>query len=206
MDLDEALDGEIVLIGDDYSVGPIQDLFSDEGRAERRKWWAMIREESSSEISGQDADGENIRNIVQRMGEEEFDQIWIWVAPNVRDVAGYFWLISQLSAFAGRIYIVSLNNLPFINEKGNVFYPLSLSEIPAREFIKARKLARPVGVAEFETDTDEWLRLASENKNLRLLDSGKKIIQQPDEYHDRAILNFLQPVFQKLSRSYTSFC
>ncbi len=160
----------------------------------------MIREESSSELSGQDADAETIRNIVQRMGEEEFDQIWIWVAPNVRDVAGYFWLISQLSAFAGRIYIVSLNNLPFINEKGNVFYPLSLSEIPAREFIKARKLARPVSTAEFDTDTDEWFRLASENKNLRLLDSGKKIIQQPDEYYDRAILNFLQPVFQKLSR------
>ncbi len=200
MDLDEALDGETILIGDDYSVGPIQDLFSDEGRAERRKWWAMIREESSSELSGQDADGETIRNIVQRMGEEEFDQIWIWVAPNVRDVAGYFWLISQLNAFAGRIYLVSLNNLPFINEKGNVFYPISLSEIPAREFIKARKLARPLSTAEFDTDTDEWFRLASENKNLRLLDGGKKIIQQPDEYYDRAILNFIQPAFQKLPR------
>ncbi len=34
MDLDEALDGEIILIGDDYSVGPIQDLFSD-GRTGR---------------------------------------------------------------------------------------------------------------------------------------------------------------------------
>ena len=71
----------------------------------------------------------------------------------------------------------SLNNLPFINEKGNVFYPVSLSEIPAREFVKARKLARPVSAAEFETDPDEWTRLASENKNLRVLEGGKKIIQ-----------------------------
>jgi len=200
MDLDEALDGEIVLIRDDYSVGPIKDLFSEEGQAERWNWWTMIRAESSSELSGRDTDTENIRNIVKRMEEEEFDQIWIWVAPNIRDVAGYFWLISQLSVFTGRIYVVILNNLPFINEKGNVFYPSSLSEIPAREFIKARKLARPVSAAEFDTDTDDWLRLASENKNLRLLDGGKKIIQQPDEYYDRAILNFLQPVFQKLPR------
>ncbi|MEJ0082641.1 MAG: DUF1835 domain-containing protein [Puia sp.] len=37
MDLDEALDGEVILIEDDYSVGPIQDLFSVEGRAERKK-------------------------------------------------------------------------------------------------------------------------------------------------------------------------
>src|SRR5664279_2306340 len=86
MDLDEALDGEIVLIRDDYSVGPIQDLFSEDGLAVRWKWWAMIRAESSSELSVQNTDGENIRNIVQRMEEEEFDQIWIWVAPNVRDV------------------------------------------------------------------------------------------------------------------------
>ena len=41
-------------------------------------------------------------------------------------------------------------NLPFINEKGNVFYPISLAEIPAREFVKAKRLARPVSTAEFE--------------------------------------------------------
>ena len=46
MDLDEALDGEVILIQDDYSVGPIQDLFSEEGRAERKKWWDEIRQES----------------------------------------------------------------------------------------------------------------------------------------------------------------
>ena len=33
MDLDEALDGETILIQDDYSVGPIQDLFSEDGPA-----------------------------------------------------------------------------------------------------------------------------------------------------------------------------
>ena len=168
MDLDEALDGEVILIQDDYSVGPIQDLFSDEGLAERKKWWDEIRQEVN-EPEAEESDAGTLMKILQRMGEEEFDQIWIWMAPNVRDVSGYFWLISQLKEFSGRIYLLSLNNLPFINEKGNVFYPLSLAEIPAREFVKARKLARPVSPAEFETDPDEWWRLAAENKNLRLL-------------------------------------
>ena len=45
MDMDEALDGETIVITDDYSVGPIQDLFSDQGREDRKKWWAVIREE-----------------------------------------------------------------------------------------------------------------------------------------------------------------
>src|ERR1700676_3874808 len=136
MDLDETLDGEVILIHDDYSVGPIQDLFSSEGRVERKKWWNEIRQEVSDSPM-EESDSGALTKILQRMAEEEFDQIWIWVAPNVKDVSGYFWLISQLKEFSGRVYILSLNNLPFINEKGNVFYPASLSEIPAREFVKA---------------------------------------------------------------------
>jgi hypothetical protein len=142
-----------------------------------------------------------VEKILQRMQEEEFDQIWIWMAPNSKDVCGYYWLISQLKSFSGRIFLVSLNNLPFINEKGAIFYPSSLAEIPAREFVKARRLARPVSPAEFETDPDEWFRLAAENKNLRILEGGKKITQQADDYYDRSILHFLQPVFQKTSRA-----
>ncbi len=200
MDLDEALDGEVILIQDDYSVGPMQHLFSDEGRAERKKWWDEIRQEAG-EPAGEESDAGTLKKILQRMVEEEFDQIWIWMAPNVRDVSGYFWLIAQLKEFSGRIYLLSLNNLPFINEKGNVFYPVSLAEIPAREFVKAKKLARPVSPAEFETDPDEWERLAGENKNLRILEGGKKMVQQPDDYYDKQILHFIQPAFQKIQRT-----
>jgi hypothetical protein len=204
MDLDEALDGEVILIQDDYSVGPMQDLFSDEGRAVRKKWWDEIRQEISSPLANE-SDSGTLMKILQRMEEEEFDQIWIWMAPNVRDVSGYYWLIAQLKEFSGRIYLLSLNNLPFINEKGNVFYPVFLAEIPAREFVKAKKLARPVSLAEFETDPDEWSRLAAENKNLRLLEGGKKLVQQSDDYYDKQILHFVQPAFQKIQRTAHQF-
>jgi hypothetical protein len=200
MDLDEALDGEVVLMQDDYSVGPIRNLFSEEGLAERKNWWNEIRQETGAPLS-EESDSGTLIKILQRMKEEEFDQIWIWMAPNVRDVSGYYWLIAQLKEFSGRIYLLSLNNLPFINEKGNVFYPVSLSEIPAREFVKAKKLARPVSLAEFETDPDEWWRLASENRNLRLLEGGKKLVQQSDDYYDKQILHFIQPAFQKIQRT-----
>ncbi len=204
MDMDEALDGEILTIQEDYSVGPIQDIFSETGLEERKKWWNSIRgEEGGADTPS--SDGSLLKNILSRMEEEEFDQIWIWMAPNARDVSGYFWLVGQLAVFSGRIFIISLNNLPFINEKGNIFYPNSLGEIPAREFVKAKKLARPISPAEFETDPDEWLRLASENKNLRLLEGGKKIIQHPEDYYDSALLSFLPPAFQKISRTAHQF-
>jgi hypothetical protein len=203
MDSDEALDGETIVIRDDYSAGPIRDLFSGQGREERRKWWSAIRAETGlalPEGTVEESDSINLQRIAERMAEEEFDQIWIWVAPNARDVCGYYWTIAQLKAFSGRIYVLHLNNLPFISEKGNVFYPNTLSEIPSREFIKAKKLARPVSSAEFETDPDEWAKLSAENKNLRLLEGGKKIVQQDDDYGDQALLQALQPVFQKIPR------
>src|SRR6478609_11080597 len=83
MDLDEALDGEVVLMQDDYSVGPIQNLFSEEGLAERKNWWNDVRQEAGAPLS-EESDSGTLIKILQRMKEEEFDQIWIWMAPNVR--------------------------------------------------------------------------------------------------------------------------
>jgi hypothetical protein len=208
MDMDEALDGETLLIGDDFSAGPIADLFLEEGQEARKKWWSMIRDEADRPHpggSGEDTDSIKLQRVLERMEAEEFEQIWIWVAPNAKDLCGYYWVIGQLKNFSGRIYVLHLNNLPFISDKGNVFYPSSLSEIPSREFIKAKKLARPVSSAEFETDPDEWTRLVSENKNLRLLEGGKKIVQREDDYFDKSLLTFLQPVFQKIPKTVHHF-
>jgi hypothetical protein len=202
MDMDEALDGEILLISDDYSVGPIAHLFSAEGMAQRKGWWQEILEgRELEEHPGAVSDDQvNLQQILDRMREEEFDQIWIWVTSNAQDTSGYYWLISRLNEFAGRIYVLSLNNLPFINDKGAVFYPTLLSEIPPREFIKAKKLARPVTLAEFETDPDEWTKLSQENKNVRVLEGAKKLIQQADDYYDGPLKKFINSDFQKTSR------
>jgi len=199
MDLDEALEGEVVLFADDYSVGPLPDASREKGRDTRIQWWASLGEGIAPAIPDQ-ADEEALGNIVKRMEEEEFDQIWIWTAPNAKDVCGYYWLTSQLKEFAGRIYVVNLNNLPFLTDKGTVFYPISLSEISPREFVKAKKLARPVTMSEFETDPDEWKRLSGENALLRVLEGGKKIASRPEDHFDSQILQHLQPGFMKLSR------
>jgi len=207
MDMDEALDGEIVLITDDYSVGPVADLFKEEGMALRKIWWRNISGEPQppADAVSVSEDHVKLQQLLERMREEEFDRIWIWVASNAQDVSGYYWLISQLSEFAGRIDVLSLNNLPFISDKGTVFYPAYLSEIPPREFIKAKKLARPVSLSEFETDPDEWTKLASEHKNVRILEGAKKLLQQEDDFFDASLKKFLSGEFQKTSRVINQF-
>jgi len=146
-------------------------------------------------------DRDTVAALIERLRNETGEIVWIWAAQNKHDVSGYYWLMSQLKDFQGRIFILYLNNLPFINEKGNIFYPVNLSEIPAREFIKARKLARPITLSEFEIDPDEWTRLCNEEgKGVRILEGGKKLAQHPYNYYDEELKKFITGDWIKASK------
>ncbi len=138
--------------------------------------------------------------VKERLQNDDKEILWIWAAQNKHDVSGYYWLISQLKEFQGRVFILYLNNLPFINEKGQLFYPVNLFDIPPREFLKARKLARPVTLSEFEIDPDEWQRLCQENKGVRILEGGKKLVQYPYDYYDEELRKFITGDWIKASK------
>jgi hypothetical protein len=105
-----------------------------------------------------------------------------------------------LQQWQGRVYILYLNNLPFINEKGGIFYPSNLHEIPPKEFLKAKKLARQITASEFEIDPDEWKRICKEDKMVRLLEGGKKLSGASEDYYDDNIIKYINGDFQKASR------
>jgi hypothetical protein len=96
--------------------------------------------------------------------------------------------------------VLYMNNLPFINEKGQIFYPSWLHEIQPKEFIKAKKLARPVTLSEYEIDPDEWRRLADENAMVRILEGGKKIVSKDETFFDAEILKNISNEWQKAPR------
>ena len=113
--------------------------------------------------------------------------------------------MSQLKDFQGRIFTLYLNNLPFINEKGNIFYPVNLFNIPAKEFIKAKKLARPITASEFEIDPDDWTRLCNEDKGVRLLEDGKKLSQYDYDFYDEELKKFITVNWQTAHKIISSF-
>lgn len=200
MDLEQSLEGEIVLLTDDLSLGPVASLDTPEGRRSRAAWLAVATGADLSAVPVSETDAAALQQVIDRMGEEEFDQIWIWVAPNARDLTGYFSLMPRLKIFSGRVFVVSLNNLPFINEKGAVFYPSSLADIPAREFVKARKLTRAVSAAEFETDPDEWTAMAAGNRHVRIWEGHRKLKQEDEDYYDERIKKSITGDWQKTGR------
>ena len=207
-DLDESLRDEIIEIRDDYSVGPLKDIYSEEGIEQRKNWWQNVLSGNENAISVDSAyvdDGKAVVEIKEKLKNNEDEKVWIWVASNKHDVSGYYWLISQLKDFVGRVYILSLNNLPFINEKGSIFYPLNLFEIPPREFVKAKKLARAVTSSEFEIDPDEWTKLTNENKMVRILEGAKKLSQHDEDFYDKFILEYITADWQKANKVISQF-
>jgi hypothetical protein len=201
MELDESLQGEIVEIKDDFAVGPLSDIYGTEGYQQRRDWWKTLLELSpyTEQINIVD-DKLTVHNLLKRLDEQPDEKVWIWMGQNVHDVCGYYWLMSQLKEYQGGIEVLYLNNLPFINEKGSIFYPTSLYEIQPKEFLKARKLARPITLSEFEVDPDEWKKHCNENTMVRFLEGGKKIVGKEVNFYDKDILAQVTGETQKLGK------
>ncbi len=66
--------------------------------------------------------------------------------------------------------------------------------------MKAKKLARPITLSEYEVDPDEWNKLTQENALVRILEGGKKIVSREDTFYDAEILKNITPEWQKVSR------
>ncbi|RYY38894.1 MAG: DUF1835 domain-containing protein [Chitinophagaceae bacterium] len=203
MELEESLQGDIVVIKDDYAVGPLYVSDEAESWQQRRDWWQGLWEASpySVETLPMVDDKMTVHQLTRTLEENTKEELWIWMGQNAHDVCGYYWLISQLQNYQGQVFVLYMNNLPFINEKGGIFYPVYLFEIPPAEYRKAKKLCRKVTLSEMEVDPDEWKRLCAENTMVRILEGGKKIVSKAADFFDEDILKQLTKEPQKGSKA-----
>src|SRR2546428_2113994 len=202
MELDGTLRGEIIQIKDDYAVGPLDKLSEPEGWQQRKQWWKELLEFSPyGDSSNMIDDRLTVHNLKKQLDENQKEKLWIWMGQNQHDICGYYWLITQLKDYHGRVFVLYLHTLPFLNEKGQLFYPTTLHEIPPKEFLKAKRLNRAVTLSELETDPDEWNRLCNENAMIRILEGGKKIVGKDAGFYDADILQALTTKWQKGNRA-----
>lgn len=201
--MDESLVGDVVQIKDDYAVGPLQNIYEPSGIEERQEWWRQVLAGGDYEgkaDSGEVNDNKTIKEIVEKLQQDENEVVWIWAAQNGHDVCGYYWMLHYMRKFQNRVFILYLNNLPFFNAKGQIFYPNWLSQIPAKEFLKAKRMAREITLSEFEVDTDEWNKICNENRGVRILEGGKKIAQKDYDYYDAELKKCITKDWQKASK------
>lgn len=206
--LDEGLQGEVLLVRDDYAVGPLENLYLGEGIEARKQWWREVLQGSDMEANVDNDIVDDYKTIAELVGglrRDPEEVVWIWAAQNKHDVSGYYWLLHYMKEFQGRVFILYLNNLPFINEKGQLFYPTWLHSIQPREFLKAKKLARIITLSEFEVDPDEWIKLANETKGVRILEGGKKLVQYDYDFYDADLKKFITRDWQKAGKIISQF-
>ncbi len=200
IELDESLQGKVEIIRDDFAVGPVENIYETEGYQQRRDWWKNLLDQSpykTDDLTSLVDDKLTVHNLIRALDEDPKEELWLWMGQNQHDVCGYYWLVSQLADYQGRIVVLYLNNLPFINEKGQIFYPTSIHEIQPKEFLKAKKLNRKITLSEFEVDPDEWRKLCQENAMVRILEGGKKIVSKGDDHYDDEILKSITKEGQK---------
>ena len=204
--LDESLSGNVIQIKDDFAVGPLINVETDEGWNSRVSWWRDLLKNSPYENDPQTFfdDRETVKKLEEQLDTDLTTQVWIWMGQNQHDVCGYYWLMQFFKEYQGRVLVIYLNNLPFINEKGQLFYPSWIGEIQPKELLKAKRLARPITMSEFEVDPDEWKKLCAENSAVRILEGGKKIISKDETFYDIEILKNLTNEWQKATRVMTN--
>lgn len=204
--LDESLSGSVLQIRDDFAVGPLVDIETGEGWNSRVSWWRELLKNSPYENDAQTFfdDRQTVIQIKEQLDADPAEQVWIWMGQNQHDVCGYYWFMQHFKDYQGTIQVIYLNNLPFINEKGQLFYPSWLGEIQPKELLKAKRLARPITTSEFEVDPDEWKKLCVENSTVRILEGGKKIVGREETFYDGEILKNLTNDWQKATRVLTN--
>ena len=203
IETDESLTGDILLLRDDYAVGPLKDIYTEDGAVARKDWWRLVLEGGDHQhlIDKNTVDDVAVVNqIISYLDSHEEASLWIWMAQNKHDVCGYYWLMSQLKSYQGRVYVVFLNNLPFINDKGQIFYPEWISQILPKELLKAKRLARVITPSEFEVDPDEWSKICQDERMVRILEGGKKISLHPEAYYDTELKKCITDDWQKASK------
>ncbi len=202
IELDPEMDGEIIEIKDEWGVGPLLGIDTEDGWNTRLDWWRELFKGSPYHANtiGSFDDRKTVSELKEKLDADESETVWLWMGQNQHDVTGYYWLMPQLRKYQGRLMIIYLNNLPFINEKGQLFYPWGVHDILPKEAVKAKKLARPITVSEFEIDPDEWKKIMEENATVRILEGGKKIVGKEESFYDNEILRNITGDWQKATR------
>lgn len=194
-EIDENLRGEVLVLKDTLGIGNIVSLPGVSHDDIRTEFWQTIVPNFGQKVE----DEEKLKHTIEVALQME-EPFCLWLAPCVSDVCVYYWLLTHFKSMPGILHTINIIGLPFLNAKGQLFYPNNFSEIPPKEFIKTKRLLKEVTIAEFELEGDEWFRLQRDNTWLRTYEGGKKIVSRDVSYFDNIIKANITDEMQKASK------
>ena len=193
-----SMEGQVVVMKDVLSVGPLQKEEGQKFSELRSAFWQEVVINEKNPIVLDDL--ERLSEVSIALANDAEAKAWIWIAPWPADVCTYHWALKYLGQYMGRLFVINIAGLPFLDEQGKVFFPKSIGEIQPKELVKARKLARAVTPAELEVDGEEWRKLVKENGGIRIHEGGKRLTSKSEEHYDNQLISFCSHQYQKASK------
>src|SRR5690349_12276934 len=82
--MDETLAGDVVQIRDDFAVGPLINLDTEEGWQARVEWWRQLLQGSpyKDSVAGSFDDRQTVQQLKDRLLADPAEQLWIWMGQN----------------------------------------------------------------------------------------------------------------------------
>jgi len=196
-----SMQGDVIVMKDVLSVGPLRKEEGQKFSELRSAFWNQIISNEKNAVTVDDT--ERLLEVSLELSRNDEAKAWLWVAPWPADVCMYHWALKYLGKYPGKLFVINIAGLPFLDENGKVFFPKGFSELKPRELIKARRLARPVTAGELEVDTEEWQKIVNLNSGVRTLEGGKRIESKGEDFYDGQLTSFASHQFQKASRIIT---
>jgi hypothetical protein len=189
---------EVVVMKDVLNVGPIKRPDGMSFSELRSQFWNAVLPLDKEPIIVDDL--ERLLRTLNELSKHEGHEVWVWVAPLPADMCTYFLVLRYAAKYLGRIKVVNIAGLPFLDKAGKLFFPKSLAELPEKEVSKAQKLARTVYAAELETDGTEWERLVGEDGGIRVLEGVRTITSKLANLYDSQLFTLCTDAYQKASK------
>ena len=95
IEMDDLLNGQILIVRDDYAVGPLENIYTPHGIENRKEWWRMVLEGGDYQHlleEGVVNDELVLEKIKESLENDPNEEIWIWAAQK--------WKLSQSSNHA----------------------------------------------------------------------------------------------------------
>ncbi len=195
-----ALEGEVLVIEDAFSYGPLRKEGIPFGEL-RNQFWDSISNELQQKELFAFSDLEQLVALLSKI-DIDSDEIWYWMGNGKDDLITYYFLLHYLKKYMQIFKVININGLPFLDNDLKLFYPKSFADLPLKEIIKARKLARLLSPSEWETDMEEWkvLTQLADAGNIRVFKGGKQIQSISIDDIQKQILNHLNLGSLKLNK------
>ena len=196
----EHLRGEVITLGDDLRIGPINGLDTAEGLLNRRKWIQSTGDEvliqEFNDYSS--SDHNTIEAIRHLLAGGQI--IHLWFGNNTIDLLSIGRLFDVIKGYAKQLILVPVSDSVQLSLKNYEFVPDSLVVLRGDQIPLLEKHFRSVTQEDLDTFTTIWSKAILRAENLRVVDLKGDFQDNVEETINDTLLSFCTNDYQKSAR------